>query len=82
MDFISLKNKRGAILNITITNVNQDIVRAIEVLLRPFVKKHNVQIIKEDDKVIKAIEKFEKELQQEDGKVYKSLAEYKKAMNV
>lgn len=69
-------------MNVTITNINHETLNAIEVLLKPFMLKDKLKIIKEDDLTIKAIKEFESEKKLGKTKIYNSLDEYKKAMSV
>ncbi|MBS9782493.1 MAG: hypothetical protein KGV43_01665 [Arcobacter sp.] len=70
-------------MNVTITNINQDTLNAIEVLLKPFIKKNNMQIIKEKPNSLEnIIEEFEKEQKEGKTKIYDSFDDFKKAMSV
>ncbi len=70
-------------MNVTITNINQDTLSAIEVLLKPFIKKNNMQIIKENPNSLEnIIEEFEKEQKEGKTKIYDSFDDFKKAMSV
>lgn len=48
-------------MNVTITNINQETLKAIEILPKSFILKDKLQIIKEDDEVANAIKEFEHE---------------------
>lgn len=69
-------------MNVTITNINQDTLKAIETLLKPFIKSNNMQIIKSDNSINEAIKEAEDMLQSGDFKVYTGLEEYKRALGV
>ncbi len=47
-------------MTVTITNINDDTLTAIETLLKPFIKKNKMQIIREDSEVEKAIKEYER----------------------
>ncbi len=67
-------------MNVTITNINNETLTAIETLLKPFIKKDKMRIIKDDKK--EAIEEAERMLKSGNYTVYKSLEDYKKAVSV
>ncbi len=70
-------------MNVTIKNINHETLKALEVLLNPFVLKDNMQILKqEDDFSLQAISEYEEEKKQGKTVIYDSLEEYKKAMGV
>ncbi len=67
-------------MNVTITNINNDTLTAIETLLKPFIKKNKMQIIRDDKQ--EAIEEAEEMLKSGNYPIYKSLEDYKKAIGV
>ncbi len=67
-------------MNVTITNINNDTLAAIETLLKPFIEKNKMQIIRDDKQ--ESITEAEEMLKSGNYPVYKSLEEYKKAMGV
>ncbi len=67
-------------MDVTIRNINNDTLTAIETLLKPFIKKNKMQIIRDDKK--EAIAEAEEMLKSGNYPVYKSLEDYKKAMGV
>ncbi len=69
-------------MNVTITNINNDTLAAIETLLKPFIKKNKMQIIKDDNEVEKAIKEYESEKKLKQTKTYNTFADFKKAMSV
>ncbi len=69
-------------MNVTITNINDDTLTAIETLLKPFIKKNKMKIIKEDSEVEKAIKEYESEKESKQTKTYDTFADFKKAMSV
>lgn len=70
-------------MNITINNVNSDIVEALKVLLKPFVNSKDIHITKSyDEETATAIREFEAEEKAGKTKLYQNFAEFKKAMSV
>ncbi|PID47165.1 MAG: hypothetical protein CR967_05250 [Proteobacteria bacterium] len=68
-------------MNVTITNINHETLNALEILLKPFILKDKMQIIKEDE-ATQAIKEYEDEKAKGLTKTYNNLDEYKKAMGV
>ncbi len=68
-------------MTVTITNLNNELLSALEVLLKPFIKKGGVKIIKEmDEETAKLIKEYEDEKKQGKTKIYNTLEDYKRAM--